>query len=342
MRVIGIETSCDDTCVAVVEDGTRILSSVVSSQESIHRRYGGVVPEIASRQHDACMVPVYEEALDEAGITPDDLDAVAATSAPGLIGSLLVGVSFAKALAYSRDWPLIGVSHLDGHLYSPFLDTEDHSPEKEAFPRHIGLVASGGHTSLYLVESPTERRLLGATVDDAVGESFDKVAKFLGLPYPGGPVIEREARKWEGDLLDLPRPSVTGRPLWFSFSGLKTAVIQAVSREKKRGGDVSIPRLAASFQEAIADVLVDRTMTAADQHDVEALSFTGGVACNAFLRKRLESAARELGVSLLVAPRRLCTDNAAMIAGVGYHFLKRGEVSPLTLTARANIPVPAG
>jgi N6-L-threonylcarbamoyladenine synthase len=343
MKVIGIETSCDDTCVAVVEDGWRILSSSVSSQESIHRRYGGVVPEIASRQHDACMVPVYEEALESAGITADDLDAVAVTAAPGLIGSLLVGVSFAKALAWSRDWALIGVSHLDGHLYSPFLGPD--APEARAsgeFPRHVGLVASGGHTSLFLVESPTERQLLGATVDDAVGESFDKVAKFLGLSYPGGPVLESLAREWEGKLLDLPRPSVTGRPFSFSFSGLKTAVIQLVIREKERGTEMPIPQVAASFQEAIGDVLVKKTMAAAEDTGVDTVSFTGGVACNAFLRERLESAARDRGMSVLVPPRSLCTDNAAMIAGAGYHFLAKGERSRLNLTARANIPAPGG
>jgi len=338
MRVLGIDTSCDDTSVAVVEDGKKILSNVVSSQESVHRKYGGVVPEIASRQHDACMVPVYEEALEAAGISPDDVDAAAVTFAPGLIGSLLVGVSFAKALAFARDLPLIGVSHLDGHLYSPFL-ASDGAPGG-AFPRHVGLVASGGHTSLYLVESPTERLLLGATVDDAVGESFDKVAKFLGLPYPGGPVIEAEAAKWDGDLLDLPRPSVSDRPFWFSFSGLKTAVIQTVTRERSRGAEIPIPRLAASFQAAVADVLVTKTMAAAEDHGVGLVTFSGGVACNGFLRGRLTEAAEARGMRILVPPRNLCTDNGAMIAGVGYHYLAKGEHSGLDLTAQANLAFP--
>lgn len=341
MIVLGIETSCDDTCVSVVADGKRILSNVVSSQEAIHRRFGGVVPEIASRQHDAYMVPVYEQALEEAGISEREVDAVAVTYGPGLIGSLLVGVSFAKALAFAQGWTLIGVSHLEGHLYSPFLGVERTRPDiADSIPRHVGLVASGGHTSLFLVDSPTRHRLLGATVDDAVGESFDKVAKFVGLSYPGGPVLEREASRWHGELLDLPRPGVSDRPYWFSFSGLKTAVINRVRQRKAEGSEIPLAQLAASFQEAIADVLVGRTIAAARSEGVSLITFSGGVACNDFLRSRLEARARQPGMNFLVPPPDLCTDNGAMIAGVGYHYLREGTRSDLTLTAEATLAIP--
>jgi N6-L-threonylcarbamoyladenine synthase len=343
MIVLGIETSCDDTCVSLVADGKHILSNAVSSQEAIHRRFGGVVPEIASRQHDAFMVPVYEEALEEAGIGASDIDAVAVTFGPGLIGSLLVGLSFAKALAFAQGWPLIGVSHLDGHLYSPILGGQRGKGEQtNSIPRHIGLVASGGHTSLFLVESATSHKLLGATADDAVGESFDKVAKFVGLPYPGGPVLEREASQWNGELLGFPRPSISDRPYWFSFSGLKTAVINRVTQARNRGGEIPLPQLAASFQEAVADVLVERTVGAAEENGVELITFSGGVACNAFLRGRLEARARESGRDFLVPTHELCTDNAAMIAGVGYHYLKDGKRSDLTLTAQATLAIEPG
>jgi N6-L-threonylcarbamoyladenine synthase len=338
MIVLGIETSCDDTCAAVVRDGFEIRSNVVSSQDEIHREYGGVVPEIASRHHDANIIGIYAESLSRAGLSLDDIDAVAVTRGPGLVGSLLVGLSVAKALAFGKGLPFVGVSHLGGHLYSVFLPGNGRSGE--VFPlteRHIGLVASGGHTALFLVDSPTKYSLIGPTLDDAVGEAFDKVAKFLGLSYPGGPAIEAEAAKWRGDPIRFTKPSPRKDPYAFSFSGLKTAVINWVRKEESHGNEVSVPRIADSFQQTVAGTLAERTLAAALDYGVKKVTYSGGVSANSYIREYLRRILNEEGIELFCPPRAFCSDNAAMIAGLGYHYLKEGRCSDWSLNAEVGL-----
>jgi N6-L-threonylcarbamoyladenine synthase len=302
MLVLGIETSCDDTAAAVVEDGHRIRSSVVSSQIDLHAQYGGVVPEVASRAHVDLIAPVIADALGEAGVTLDALDAVAATCGPGLAGALLVGVSAAKALALVADIPYVGVNHLEAHLYAGWLEQPD-----LATPLAV-LLVSGGHTMLVAVTAPGEYRILGQTVDDAVGEAFDKVARFLGLGYPGGPAIDRLART--GDPGAIPFPRAMPGELDCSFSGLKTAVVQYVRAHP----DVVVADVAASFQEAAVDQLVAKLALAADATDAATLVLGGGVAANSRLRERTAELAAATGRAAFLPPMDLCTDNAAMIA----------------------------
>ncbi|PTL35148.1 tRNA (adenosine(37)-N6)-threonylcarbamoyltransferase complex transferase subunit TsaD [Candidatus Methylomirabilis limnetica] len=336
---LGIETSCDETAAAVLEDGRRIRSSVIASQDTLHAPFGGVVPELASRRHVEVIWPVVQEALARAGVTLAELDGIAATAGPGLIGSLLVGLCFGKALAFARNIPLVGVNHLEGHLYAATLDHEGLS-----FP-FTGLVASGGHTNLYLATAPGVYRLLGRTRDDAAGEAFDKVAKLLSLGYPGGPLIEEWARKGDPNAVRFPR-SVPPRGSYdFSFSGLKTAVVNYV---KGVGGAVLQPSafslqpdlvadICAGFQEAVVDVLVRVSLAAAKASASRRLVLVGGVACNGRLRSKLTERAAEEGVQVYYPKPSLCTDNAAMIAAAGYPRLLRGERSLLSLNADANL-----
>ena len=336
---LGIETSCDETAAAVLEDGRRIRSSVIASQDTLHAPFGGVVPELASRRHVEVIWPVVQEALARAGVTLAELDGIAATAGPGLIGSLLVGLCFGKALAFARNIPLVGVNHLEGHLYAATLDHEGLS-----FP-FTGLVASGGHTNLYLATAPGVHRLLGRTRDDAAGEAFDKVAKLLSLGYPGGPLIEEWARKGDPNAVRFPR-SVPPRGSYdFSFSGLKTAVVNYV---KGVGGAVLQPSafslqpdlvadICAGFQEAVVDVLVRVSLAAAKASASRRLVLVGGVACNGRLRSKLTERAAEEGVQVYYPKPSLCTDNAAMIAAAGYPRLLRGERSLLSLNADANL-----
>lgn len=338
MIVLGIETSCDDTCAAVVRDGFETLSNVVSSQDEIHSRYGGVVPEIASRHHDANMIHIYEESLERAGVSIEDVDAIAVTRGPGLIGSLLVGLSTAKAVAFGRGIPFIGLSHLGGHLYSSFVPAAGKGTVPSTVgERHVGLVASGGHTALFLVDSPTKYTLIGPTLDDAVGEAFDKVAKFLGLPYPGGPVMEKTAAEWDGDAIPFTKPRPKDNPYAFSFSGLKTAVINWVRKEESEGREVSVPRIAHSFQKTVAATLAERTKTAALDHGVRKVTFSGGVSANKYIRRYLTDALADAGIELVCPAGRLCCDNAAMIAGLGYHYLKEGIHSDLSVNAEVGL-----
>ncbi len=323
--VLGIETSCDETAAACVRGGTDVLSSVVSSQVELHARFGGVVPEIASRAHNELIIPVTARALLESGLDGEDIDAVAATTGPGLIGALLVGVSAAKALALAWDVPFVSVNHLEAHLYAGFLE----EPELQ-FPLVV-LLVSGGHTMLVLVEGHGRYRLLGQTLDDAAGEAFDKVARFLGLGYPGGPAIDSIAMSGDPESIRFPR-SMIDDGLDFSFSGLKTAVVNHV----RTNPTVGTEDVAASFQAAVVDVLVAKARRAARQHGAAALALGGGVAANSLLREQFLGACAEDGLHAFLPSREMCTDNAAMIASAGWYRLQREGPTPLDCGADPN------
>jgi N6-L-threonylcarbamoyladenine synthase len=320
MLVLGIETSCDETAVAVVEDGRRILSNVVSSQVKLHAVYGGVVPELASRQHVLAMVPVLDEALERAGCGLEQIEAIAVTHGPGLAGALLVGLNFAKALAYPRSLPLVGVNHLEGHIYAAWL-------ESDATPRFpvLALIVSGGHSDVVLMSGHGRYQRLGETVDDAAGEAFDKVARVLGLGFPGGPAIDRLAAGKGSPAMRLPRARLD-RPYDFSFSGLKTRV-QRIARGEE-GAPPERAELAASFQESVVDSLVTKAVAAAEEHGANQIILSGGVAANSLLRRALPERSH---VPVSVPSPALCTDNGAMIAAGGWQRLRAGERSALDL-----------
>jgi N6-L-threonylcarbamoyladenine synthase len=323
MRILGIETSCDETGAAVVKDGT-LVSNVVLSQ-SVHSNFGGVVPEVASRAHLRAIVPIVAEALEQAGLDPDGIDCIAVTVGPGLIGSLIVGVAFAQSLCFALDKPLIGVDHIESHIAANYITFGEID---EPF---VCLVVSGGHTHLFMVEKPLSMKTLGCTRDDAAGEAFDKVARMLGLPYPGGPEIEREALKGRPDAIDFPRP-VKLRAYEFSFSGLKTAVRYFIDRHQGEIGPPLRADIAASFQAAVADVLIDKTVRAALDLKVGCISAVGGVASNGFLRAGLKARAEAEDLKVLLPPPELCTDNAAIVAESGYLCRKASRVTGRTLS----------
>jgi N6-L-threonylcarbamoyladenine synthase len=331
MLVLGIESSCDETAAAVLADGT-LRSSVVESQDRIHARYGGIVPELASRRHLEAVLPVVERALADADVRLPDLDGIAVTHGPGLVGSLLVGLSVAKAFAYAHRLPLVGVNHLEGHIFAGRLA----DPTLE--PPFLALLVSGGHTALYACEAPLRYRLVGQTRDDAAGEAFDKVAKLLGLGYPGGPVVERTARDGDSKAIGFPVAQFQDHAPDFSFSGLKTAVSLYV-RQHGPLDAAAVADVCASFQATVVKMLVRKAIRAARESGIRRILLTGGVAANGALRAALETECAERGYRWSAPPLRLCTDNAAMIAAAGQARLAAGERADLTLNAVATLPL---
>ena len=342
--ILGIESSCDETAAAVIEDGFTVRSSVIASQIATHAPHGGVVPELAAREHLKALRPVVTSALEQAGVSLADLDAVAVTQGPGLIPALLVGLNYAKGLAVGNNLPLIGVNHFMAHIYGAFLDGgAEELASPESYPM-LALVVSGGHTSLVLVESNGEARQLGCTIDDAAGEALDKGAKLLGLPYPGGPSIQKAASDGDPEKYDFPRPltGAAGKALSqenlynFSFSGIKTALLYHLN-----GKDVNDPQLvadtAASYQRAVVDCLVRKTLKAAEDHHARTVVVAGGVACNAELRRMMAEKLPK-GIKLKIAKPVFCTDNAAMVGGIAWHSFRRNEFSALDMDSFARLP----
>ena len=354
MHILGIETSCDETAAAVVTDGTVIRSSVVASQIALHRQYGGVFPEMASREHVLSIAPVVEQAIEQSGLTPQDLAGVAVTYGPGLAGSLVVGVNYAKGFAFGHDLPLIGINHIEAHIYGNWLRPAAEGAKEVSEPvfPSLALIVSGGHTMLILVRGHGKYEVLGQTLDDAAGEAFDKVARLLGLPYPGGPAIQSIAEQGNPRVFSFPRAWLRGT-YDFSFSGLKTAVLHVVEQygvdphrwrhdEGMRNGMAAasaarllpVADVAASFQEAVVDVLVQKTRLAAEEHRVKQVLLGGGVAANQMLRTEMTES---LDCPVLIPPLVLCTDNGAPIAAVGYYRLRAGEQSAWDLDVVANL-----
>lgn len=333
MRILALESSCDETAAAVVEDGRKILSSVVASQVEEHKLYGGVVPEIASRRHCEAIVGVTQQALDDAGMTLREADAIAVTYAPGLIGALLVGVNFAKGLSMSANKPLVPVHHLRSHIAANYLT----SPELK--PPFLCLVVSGGHTHIVEVRDYTDLRVLGRTRDDAAGEAFDKAARAMGMSYPGGVAMDRIAREGDPAAFSLPHPAVDGSPYDFSFSGLKTAVINLIHNAEQKGQTLPVPDLAASFRKAVVDCLVRNFVKAAQDTGSTTLVTAGGVSANSLLRSTLEQECGKRGWRLFMPRLSLCGDNAAMVGAQGYYEALSGKTAGLDLNACAEMPI---
>ncbi|MCF3943175.1 tRNA (adenosine(37)-N6)-threonylcarbamoyltransferase complex transferase subunit TsaD [Oceanobacillus alkalisoli] len=327
--ILGIETSCDETAVAIVKNGTEILSDVVASQIESHKRFGGVVPEIASRHHVEQMTMVLEEAVEEANVEWKDIDAIAVTEGPGLVGALLVGVNAAKALAFAKKKPLVGVQHIAGHIYANRFEQEF------TFPL-LALIVSGGHTELVLMKEHGEFELLGETLDDAAGEAYDKVARMLELPYPGGPEVDRLAALGK-ETIDFPRAWLDEGSYDFSFSGLKSAVINKIHNAKQRGETLKKEDIAASFQASVIEVLTTKTLRAAKEKNVKQVIVAGGVAANRGLRTEMQVQFDEAGIPLLIPPLNLCTDNAAMIAAAGTIAFEQGKRDGLDLNANPSL-----
>lgn len=331
--ILGIESSCDETAAAVVKNGREILSNVINTQISLHKKFGGVVPEVASRRHIETIDDVIDCALNEANMTFDDIDAIAVTYGPGLIGALLVGVSSAKALAYALNKPLVPVHHIKGHISANFAA----HPNLE--PPFICLVASGGHSHIVEVKDYTHFEIMGRTRDDAAGEAFDKIARVLGLGYPGGPLIDKLAREGNADAVHFPRVKMDGASLDFSFSGVKTAVINYLHKLEQNGEEYSKADIAASFQAAVTDVLCEHTVEAALKKNMKTIALAGGVASNSALREKMTERAKEHGIDVIYPPPVLCTDNAAMIACAGYYGYLEKNFADMTLNAVASLPL---
>lgn len=332
MLILGIESSCDDTSVSVVKNGREILSNVISSQIDIHTLYGGVVPEIASRNHLKNISAVYNEALKRAGVTLDDIDAIAVTYGAGLLGSLIVGVNFAKGLAYASGKPLIAVNHIEGHIAGNYLTYKDLEPP------FMCLIVSGGHTALCEMKNYTTRKLVGTTADDAIGEAFDKVARECGLPYPGGPSVQKEAQKGKASIKFITKPQ-NYKDFNFSYSGLKTAVINYIHNKKQKGEEISVPDICASFEKEATEQVAHKAINACIAKKQQKLVISGGVSANLTLRKTLDNLAKEHGIKVYYPELVLCTDNAAMIASAGYYnyINKKGIASPKTLAPTSTI-----
>ena len=328
--ILGIESSCDETAAAVVKNGREVLSNIISSQIVIHRKFGGVVPEIASRKHIENIMPVIDEALAKANLALENIDAVAVTYGPGLVGALLVGLSAAKALAWALDKPLIGVNHLEGHIFANFLN------DKDLEPPFMALVVSGGHTALLKVKGYNEFELLGQSRDDAAGEAFDKIARVMGRPYPGGPEIEKLAETGRADAIHFPTAKLDN-PYEFSFSGLKSAVLNYLHNEEQAGREVNYNDVAASFQNAVVNALCERAVYAMQKSGLKNIVLAGGVSANKVLQNRLAATMEKIGCRLVHPTPILCTDNAVMIACRGHFMYQAGLVSPLDLNAQPSL-----
>ena len=333
MKILAVESSCDETAVAVVEDGRKVLTDCIASQVALHRLYGGVVPEIASRKHMEAIYALADEALTTAGITRDDIDAVAVTFAPGLIGAVLVGVNFAKAAALAMGKPLVPVHHIRGHIAANYIAYPDLEPP------FLCLVVSGGHTLLVDVEDYTKFRILGTTRDDAAGECFDKVARLLGMPYPGGAALDKMAASGDPGKYTLPHTHLSGNPLDMSFSGLKTAAINLIHNAEQKGETIDVPSLCASFSQAVSEILVPRTLRALQETGRKTLAIAGGVAANSKIRGDFLRETERLGVRLCLPPLSLCGDNAAMIGAQGYYEYLAGVRAGQDLNAYATMPL---
>lgn len=335
VRVLGLESSCDETAAAIVENGQSILSNVVASQADMHAKFGGVFPEVASRQHILAFTPVVQQALAEAHLSLDELDAIAVTRGPGLPGSLVIGMNIAKGMAMASGLPLVGVNHLEAHLYSVGLSMSgDETTKPPQYPL-LGLIVSGGHTELIFMQAPLKYRSLGATLDDAAGEAFDKVARLLGLAYPGGPSIQKAAEGGNPKAFHFPRAWLEGT--WnFSFSGLKTAVLREVRRLEKQTLPLPVADLAASFQDAVVEVLVGKINLAAKRYKARSILIAGGVSANQHLRQQAQNSAT---IPVYNPPLWLCTDNAAMVAAVGYHRYQHGQRDGLDIDVQPNWPI---
>ena len=333
MKILGIESSCDETAAAVVENGTAILSSSVNSQIQEHQKFGGVVPEIASRRHTENIIPAVQDALDQAGLSLEEIDGIAVTTAPGLIGALLVGVNFAKGLSLATGKPLIPVHHIRGHIAANYL------AHPELKPPYLCLVVSGGHSHLTEVLDYTKFHVIGRTRDDAAGEAFDKAARAMGFPYPGGVILDREAQKGNPAAYRLPRPKVDGSPYDFSFSGLKTAVVNLVHNAAQKGEALPVQDLAASFQNTVAEILTGHLLMAARDYHYQTVAIAGGVSANSGLRTMLSQRCEREGIRLYFPPLSLCGDNAAMIASQGSFEYQAGVRAGMDLNASASMPI---
>lgn len=332
MIVLGIESSCDETAASVY-DGKKVLSDIVSSQTDIHNKYGGIVPELAARRHLEMILPVVHESLHGAGLTLDQIEGIAVTQGPGLIGALLVGISFAKSVSYAKNIPLVGVNHIEGHVTAVLLE------EDVKFP-YLGLIVSGGHTSLYIIHGIGRYQHLGSTRDDAAGEALDKAGKLLGLGYPAGAIIDKLAKEADPKAIKFPKAQIHGTPYDFSFSGIKTFLANLVHKEGKEFAEKNLNAIAAGYLEAVVDMLVDKTVKAAREHNLKDIVLAGGVAANSRLRQKMKETAAEFGIKVYYPSIRLCTDNAAMIAHLGHKYLEMGKRSGLDMNGMPDWPLP--
>lgn len=333
ITLLAIESSCDETAAAVVRNGKEVLSNVISSQIELHKLYGGVVPEIASRKHIENINQVIDEAMEESGLSYDDIDAIAVTYGPGLVGALLVGVAQAKALSYALNKPLVGVNHIEGHISANYIENKDLKPP------FLAMVISGGHTHLVMVEDYGKYSIIGKTRDDAAGETFDKVARAIGLGYPGGPKIDKLAMQGNSKAIEFPRAHIEGAPFDFSFSGVKSAVLNYINVAKMKDEKICVEDIAASFQESVVDVIVSHTIMAAKKYNVKSVALAGGVAANSGIREGMRKACDENGINLYYPSIGLCTDNAAMIGAAGYYEYINGIRHGLDLNAIPNLKI---